>query len=258
MPNANPLLGKAPPPFNKDWACYHPITISSAMIDSKGQPASDFTLHIKSMGPGTWSQALVDKVAQMTKDGEAPSGLKVWLGGPNGKLAFNPRDCDKVVMCGGGIGVTPFLALAQELHTRALNGETVPEFELVWVERELSNFDAYDNELTYLTSKESPLTLRLYVTKQTGTQENGAKVHGVAVSAGRPEFVEILANAATFKGKGGADDLQGIQVVQGEKAVVVGVFSCGPPSMMKSVRTAVQGASNAKAKYYLHEETFEL
>ena len=39
---------------------------------------------------------------------------------------------------------------------------------------------------------------------------------------------------------------------------VVGVYSCGPPSMMSGVRAAVQAASNTACKFYLHEENFEL
>lgn len=94
MEGANPLKGKAPPPFNKDWACYHPITISSPPIEADGAPAKSFTMHIKSFGPGTWSHALLEKA----RKGESPDQWKVWVGGPNGKLSINPFDCDKVWM----------------------------------------------------------------------------------------------------------------------------------------------------------------
>jgi hypothetical protein len=266
MPNANPLKGKAPPPFSLDWACYHPMTISSPPIDTKGHAATDFTIHVKSMGPGTWSQALVDKVGQMARDGVKPEELKVWVGGPNGKLAISPYDCDKVVLIAGGIGVTPMIALAQELAIRQRVGPpgkdgkgggtyrvpTPPEVELAYIERHLSNFSAFDDALTYLTSTtegveplSSKTKLKLYCT-QPGTQGDSAmSVHGVSVTAGRPKFMELLAEAADVK-------------PSPEKKLVIGVYSCGPPKMMAAVRAAVQGASNSAAKFYLHEETFEL
>ena len=127
MPNANPLKGQAPPPFSLDWACYHPMTITTPPIDAEGKPSADFTIHVKSMGPGTWSQALVDKIGQVHRDGLAVDSLKVWIGGPNGKLTFSPLDCDRVVMCAGGIGVTPFIALAQ---VGLLSNRPRPGFQL--------------------------------------------------------------------------------------------------------------------------------
>ena len=123
--------------------------------------------------------------------------------------------------------------------------------ELAYIERHLSNFLAFDDALTYLTSTEGvePLSsktkLKLYCT-QPGTQGDSAmSVHGVSVTAGRPKFMELLAEAADVK-------------PAPEKKLVIGVYSCGPPKMMAAVRAAVQGASNSAAKFYLHEETFEL
>lgn len=259
MPNANPLKGKAPPPFNADWACYHPMTISSPPVDRDGKPASDFTVHVKSMGHGTWSQALVDKIGQMGRDNVAADVLKVWVGGPNGQLAISPMDCDRVVLIAGGIGVTPMIAIAQDLAIRGrLGGEHakgVPEVEFVYTERHLENFNAFEDELTFLTTKSSSadapsLTFKPYCT-QPGTkiEADGLAVVGTEVVSGRPKFAELLASAAQRKGS--------LKMSDGER-LVVGVFSCGPPKMMADVRVAVQGASTPSVKFYLHEETFEL
>lgn len=257
MPNANPLKGMAPPPLSKDWACYHPMTITSPPIVPGGNPAQDFTIHVKSMGPGTWSQALVDKLTEMAANGLPADDLKVWVGGPNGKLAFSPLDCDRIVMCAGGIGVTPFIALAQELAIRARMGQPVPEMELVWVERDLSNFSVFDEQLTVLTSMDPgtkavdirvPLTFKLYCTRPGTAGEGGTmSVHDKPVTTGRPKYVELLAAAAS--------PVNG--ATSGTKPLV-GVYSCGPPAMMAAVRAAVHGASSKSATFYLHEETFEL
>ena len=256
MPNANPLKGQAPAPFNKDWACYHPMTISSAPILADGSPAKDFTIHVKSMGPDTWSQALVDKIAQMQRDGVGTDTLKVWVGGPNGKLAFAPYDCDRVVLVAGGIGVTPMIALMQELKIRARLGQPVPEVDFVYTERSLENFSAFDDALTYLTSDSDrdstapPFSIKLYCTQPGTKGDSDMAVQGLKVVAGRPKFVDLLADASTAKGT-----MKGFDA---SKRLTVGVYTCGPPKMMADVRTAVQGASNSSARFYLHEETFEL
>jgi len=264
MPNANPLKGQAPPPFSADWACYHAMTISSPPIDAKGEPAQEFTIHVKSMGPGTWSQALVEKVEALTKEGVSPDQLMVWVGGPNGSLSISPYDCDRVVLVGGGIGVTPMMALAQELKIRGkLEGAEAPtpEVDFVYIERHLDNFSAFDAALGELTAAPGasapPFRTQLYCT-QPGTHGGDATdpfVHGLKVAAGRPKFAEILADAATLKAEQVQVDVTGSK---GSKKLVVGVFSCGPPKMMADVRAAVQGASSGAASYYLHEETFEL
>ena len=253
MENANPLKGKAPPPFSKDWACYHPITIASPPIDAAGNPAKDFTMHIKSFGPGTWSEALLKK-AQLN---EAPDAWKVWVGGPNGRLSINPMDCDKVVLCGGGVGCTPFLALATDLHYRAATGgkdtPAVPNVAYIHAERQLASFDVYQKELEAL-QKAGTVDVKLFCTGTApGELVEGAgglvASCGAKVSQGRPDFPKLLAAA------GNASDVK--VKVSGSKQVV-GVYACGPRPMMAAVREAVQAASGPEVTYYLHEETYEL
>jgi len=250
MEGANPLVGKAPPPFNKPWACYHPITISSPPVEPDGTPAKDFTMHIKSMGPGTWSEALLTKA----RKGESPDTWKVWVGGPNGKLSINPFDCDKVVLCGGGIGCTPMLALAQDLHYKSgvKGGKPPPMVEYVHTERELSSYSVYKTHLELFGSSDV-ITPRLYCTSKEKNEllEGGSmKASGVAVSAGRPNFATILKEAA-------APSAGGVSVLK-DGTRIIGVYACGPRGMMASVREAVQAASAPGVKFYLHEETYEL
>ena len=125
--------------------------------------------------------------------------------------------------------------------------------ELIWVERDASNFSVFDDELTRLTTSETalPIALKLYCTRP-GTSDGELKVHGTKVVEGRPKFVELLATSGSMSGEIGKVD------PTSNRQIVVGVYSCGPPQMMGAVRAAVQGASSPTAKFYLHEETFEL
>jgi NAD(P)H-flavin reductase len=224
-PGVNPLKGKVPPPFNQDWACYHPITIATPPIAPDGQPAKDFTLVIKSMGAGTWSEAVTKKA----QSGVPASDWKVWIGGPNGKLSFAPEHCDKVVLVAGGIGCTPMMAMALNAHRRKQN----PPVTFLWVIRSAELLDAFESTLAEL--KDSPVvTLSIYCTSAADVEKNGF----VGIK-GRPDFIKVLSESGAGM------------------AGVVGVYSCGPKSMMESVAATVASIVSP-SQYLLHEETFEL
>ena len=73
----------------------------------------------------------------MVENEKSPETMKAWLGGPLGRLSINPQHCDRIVLCAGGIGCTPMVALAMDQHFRSLNKATsvqVPRVELVWAE----------------------------------------------------------------------------------------------------------------------------
>jgi ferredoxin-NADP reductase len=227
-PGVNPLKGIAPPPFGSDWACYHPITIATPPVDHDGQPAKDFSLVIKSMGPGTWSEAVNKKAAS----GAAAAEWKVWVGGPNGKLSFKPEHCDKVVLCAGGIGCTPMMALALWAHRRSGS----PPVHFIWVVRDVELLDAFESTLAEIKGS-STVTLDVYATNGSDVEKNG-----FPVTKGRPKFIELLtADAASTTANS-----------------VVGVYTCGPKPMMEAVSAAVAHPFREKVKFLLHEETFEL
>ena len=243
-------------------------------------------MHIKSMGPGTWSEALLTKA----KMGESPDQWKVWVGGPNGKLSIDPYDCDKIVLCGGGIGCTPFLALATDLHYRnAVKGaKAPPPVVFIHVERELSTFEnSYAPQLE-LFKESRVVTPKLFCTslgKGELVEGGGATVCGLKVSGGRPDFAQLLEQSTSD---------EGTKVVREGQKQIIGVYgkwtllrlpqppscfalstycysdhrllaaahlhtsACGPRGMMHSVREAVQAASIPGFTFYLHEETYEL
>ena len=260
MPNANPLVGKVPTPFNKPWACYHPISISNSPIDETGAPSKSITLHIKSMGEGTWSQALLDYAMDMVENEKSPETMKAWLGGPLGRLSINPQHCDRIVLCAGGIGCTPMVALAMDQHFRSLNKATsvqVPRVELVWAERSMKSFSIWKPELEILATSKI-VTVKLFCTNSVKKNDSASvemqalpadsmTTHGnLVASGGRPNFPAILKSAR--------DSVMG---GSGQQRVV-GVYACGPGSLMQAVREAAQVASANGINFYLHTESYEL
>lgn len=232
-PGANPLKGKAPPPFGSDFACYHPITIATPPIGPDGQPAKDFELVIKSMGPGTWSEAVNKKATT----GAPASQWKVWVGGPNGKLSFAPEHCDKIVLFAGGIGVTPMMSLALWAHRRSREFKT-PLVHFIWVIRDHQVLDAFDSTLAELQGS-STVKLDVYTT----SNMNDLEKNGLTLTKGRPSFDGLLAStSASLK-----------------ENSVIGVYTCGPKPLMQAVAHAAAVANSAgMCKYFLHKETFEL
>ena len=228
-PGVNPLKGKAPPPFGADFACYHPITIATPPIGVDGQPAKDFSLVIKSMGAGTWSEAVNVKA----RSGAPASDWKVWVGGPNGQLSFSPDHCDKVVLFAGGIGCTPMMALALWAHRRTI---APPPVSFIWVIRSVDLLDAFESTLSELHGS-SRVKLEIYVTG------GGADVekNRFPLTKGRPAFDVVVKSQAAGLAPNS----------------VVGVYSCGPKPMMNAVAEADAGTSGT-IKMLLHEETFEL
>ena len=91
---------------------WHPFTCASYEArEGRGVAVFD----VKGMGRGTWSAALVAR-AEAARGGAAATAppLVAQLEGPYGGLAV-PRHARHVFAVAGGIGITPFLALARAL-----------------------------------------------------------------------------------------------------------------------------------------------
>eukprot|EP00455_Lapot_gusevi_P040909 TRINITY_DN4681_c0_g1_i1.p1 TRINITY_DN4681_c0_g1~~TRINITY_DN4681_c0_g1_i1.p1 ORF type:complete len:591 (+),score=160.58 TRINITY_DN4681_c0_g1_i1:377-2149(+) len=94
---------------------WHPFTISSP-------PSAPFrTLHIKDMGPGTFTHevALLAHQAQRQRQRleGGIEGVDVLLDGPYGRQ-YGVVDCERLVLVAGGIGVTPLISIFSDLHYR--------------------------------------------------------------------------------------------------------------------------------------------
>jgi NAD(P)H-flavin reductase len=61
-----------------------------------------------------WSGQII-KTVQAVKSGVLEqSDVRVYVGGPHGNLQVQPDDVDHVVLCAGGIGVTPMAAILED------------------------------------------------------------------------------------------------------------------------------------------------
>ena len=85
-----------------------PLALYDCVQDESGNPTAIDVVYLV-------SGKLTTRLARVSPGQE----LSVW--GPLGN-GFTPRKCDKLVMVAGGIGQTPFLALAKEVMVRQRYG----------------------------------------------------------------------------------------------------------------------------------------
>eukprot|EP01060_Flectonema_neradi_P039324 TRINITY_DN860_c0_g1_i1.p1 TRINITY_DN860_c0_g1~~TRINITY_DN860_c0_g1_i1.p1 ORF type:complete len:1306 (+),score=223.47 TRINITY_DN860_c0_g1_i1:58-3975(+) len=198
---------------------------------------------IKNMGTGTSTE----RIAQNTIEGD-----KVRLEGPFGVSTMLPYHFNRVLLCGGGVGVTPLLGIINlctmsrtfsEYEMQTAPGDpNSAKFHLHWSVRDLGlvelafpylkefGADSSVHVFLYYTGKDS-LTLQL--------------PRNVTVTRGRPNYTQIF-GAPTGS------------LLSGETQAVaenVGVVTCGPEPMEKSVLEAIKG-SPYKDNFIVHSETF--
>ena len=221
---------------------FHPYSISSAHAPGD----KTYTLHVKTMGHGTWSDAVVVAAAQGI---EAFKG-SCRVGGPAGKLSIDPTHFERIVLVAGGIGFTPLVSLLADIARDAADGgkegarryPALKHITVVWAVQTAPCLTWFATELDAARAATNvAVHLQLFVTRA-GKGECDAE-SCAAFTLGRPDVAASLADAAAQQGAG-----------------PVGVFSCGPAQMLEDTLDAV-AAANAVAtddsrRFLLHQETF--
>jgi len=218
---------------------FHPYSISSAHAPGD----KTYTLHIKNMGPGSWSEA-VEKAA--AGGAEAfKGGCRV--GGPSGRFSIEPSHFERIVLVAGGIGFTPLVSLLADIvRDAAGDGKegarhyaSVRHVTVLWAVQSGPCLTWFADQLDAARAASNvTVDLQLFVTRGAKDAEQPG-----AFKTGRPDVTATLAGAAAQKGAG-----------------AVGVYACGPAQMLEDTRDAV-AAANAKAddlssRFLLHTEVF--
>ena len=219
---------------------FHPYSISSAHAPGD----KTYTLHIKDMAPGSWSEAVVKAAAQGAE--AFKGGCRV--GGPSGRFSIEPTHFERIVLVAGGIGFTPLVSLLADIVRDASGGGKgaprryagVKHVTVLWAVQTAPCLTWFADELDAArAASDVAVDLQLFVTRAAKEDAEGQG----GFKAGRPDVAATLAGAAAQPGAG-----------------PVGVYACGPAQMLDDTREAVAAANAAAAdaskRFLLHTEVF--
>eukprot|EP00076_Gallus_gallus_P015519 XP_015134571.1 dual oxidase 2 [Gallus gallus] len=229
---------------------YHPFTLTSA-------PHEDtLSLHIRAVGPWTTRLRELYSPESLALIGKLP---KLYLDGPFGEGHQEWHKFEVSVLVGGGIGVTPFASILKDLVFKSsINSKLMcKKIYFIWVTRTQRQFEwladiireveeTDRNELvsvhiyiTQLAEKFDLRTTMLYICERHFQKVlNKSLFTGLRsiTHFGRPPFIPFF------------DSLQEVH----PEVHKIGVFSCGPPGMTKSVEKACQQLNKKDQAYFAH------
>ncbi|XP_055864170.1 dual oxidase 2-like [Biomphalaria glabrata] len=228
---------------------YHPFTLTSA-------PHEGFiSLHIRAVGPWTTNfHQLFDP--NVTTKSNIP---KIYLDGPFGESHQDWYRFPVSVLVGGGIGITPFASILKDIAHRSSEVSQIPcqKVYFIWVTRTQQSFEwmteiirqveAADTAgfvdvhicVTQMKEKFDLRTTMLYI-----CERHFQKIAGLSMFTGlrakthfgRPKFQDFF---------------EALKIVH-ENVSQIGVFSCGPPSMTRSVQQSCTEQNTFKGPSLIH------
>mmetsp|Transcript_5020 Transcript_5020/g.8338 ORF Transcript_5020/g.8338 Transcript_5020/m.8338 type:complete len:1579 (-) Transcript_5020:342-5078(-) len=238
---------------------YHPFTITSAPEDEY------LSLHIRTVG--YWTNAakkIYGSIAQGSQE-DRPEYPKLYVDGPFGTHMEDWTGNEVSIMCGGGIGVTPFASILKDLIYKIRSAKKkgrrfgVKRLYFFWVSDSQANFEWFGDLLAKVEEEDTDGILRVYpyitgrfnkndirLTMVRLSQAFFLRVNGkdlltgqkAKINFGRPEWFKLFSQIAEIH-KGKVPD--------------VSVYLCGPYSMSQSVGAAcskVTFATNLKFNFY--------
>ncbi|NXD28302.1 DUOX2 oxidase, partial [Spelaeornis formosus] len=229
---------------------YHPFTLTSAPHDDT------LSLHIRAVGPWTTRLRELYSPKNLALLGTLP---KLYLDGPFGEGHQEWNKFEVSVLVGGGIGVTPFASILKDLVFKSsINSKLLcKKIYFIWVTRTQRQFEwltdiireveeSDKNDLvsvhiyiTQLAEKFDLRTTMLYICERHFQKVlNKSLFTGLRsiTHFGRPPFIPFFSS---------------LQEVHPE-VQKIGVFSCGPPGMTKSVEQACRQMNKKDQTYFAH------
>jgi len=189
-------------------------------------------LHIKSMGPRTWSQRLLEAARDQGSD------IRVRLEGPYGHMSLKLSEFQHVLMIAGGIGITPMMPLlemALSPERRRAELPAMKSLSLIWIVQSSLQLLWFKELLEYafmqaqIPSTDFKLQIQLFVT------QSSQQCIKAPFTAGRPQIADLIRDAA--------------QESMGDKAALL----CGPSGLTREA-----SAHASENGFSVHVETFRL
>jgi ferredoxin-NADP reductase len=197
------------------------------------------TLYIKSFGEGTtqWSGQLLSAAKLVEAGTLSLEDIGFHIGGPNGGLMIKEplEGLDHVVMCSGGIGVTPMIAILTDLLAKKYTGKV----DFIWSTRSTSELDCF-RDLFAKCAVFPKMNVQVYFTGAKGDMEGClpslSPTEGFTLNTGRPALDKLIT----------VEDKQSC-----------GILCCGPEALMVNVEGIAVDLQRAGKSVLFHRETFE-
>ncbi|KAL4228920.1 NAD(P)H oxidase [Mactra antiquata] len=236
---------------------YHPFTLTSA-------PHEDtLSLHIRAVGP--WTHALRG-VFEPDEFKESPYP-KLFLDGPYGAGQQDWYTYDVSVLVGAGIGVTPYASILKDFaHMTSIKSTykiRCQKLYFIWITGSQRHYEWLLDILEEVESidQKGMVSIDIFITQFFQNFDLRTAMlyiceeHFQNFSGGRSVFTSLKAN--THFGRPHLQSMFKTVHRAHPMARKVGVFSCGPPGVTKSVeRACVESSRTTKALFEHHFENF--
>lgn len=238
---------------NQEW---HPFTISSA-------PEEDFvSVHIRIVGDWTgdlWALLNKDKKLGVVQENllTAPDASPILrIDGPFGAASEDVFKFKTVLLCAGGIGVTPFASILKSIRYKLQSGSgcVIEKAYFYWISRDKNAFEWFNDVLAALEYENvnNFLEIHTYLTGQLSVDE----IRNVMYQDSDTDQITGLQSPTHF----GRPDWDNIFAGLAQKHVgsSVGVFFCGPAILSKQLYKMCRKHTNIKTatKFVFHKENF--
>nr|BAM76968.1 dual oxidase [Penaeus japonicus] len=233
---------------------YHSFTLTSA-------PHENFlSCHIKAQGPWTWKLRKFFDPHNYVHDEENPP--KVRLDGPFGGGNQDWYKFEVAVMVGGGIGVTPYASILNDLvfgtSTNRYSGVSCMKVYFLWICPTHRQFEWFIDVLRDVERKDVTNVLEMHIFITQFFHKFDLRTTMLYICE---NHFQRLSKRSMFTGLkainhfGRPDMTSFLKFVQKTHNYVskIGVFSCGPNPLTKSVSTACENVNRGRRlPYFIH------
>jgi dual oxidase len=236
---------------------FHSFTLTSA-------PHEDFlSVHVKAHGPYTWK---LRNYFQQVKDGtieeDQDDPSKIRIEGPFGGGNQDWYKFEIAVMVGGGIGVTPYASILNDLvfgtSTNRYSGVACKKVYFLWICPSHRYFEWFIDVLREVEEKDKTNVLEMHIFITQFFHKFDLRTTMLYICE---NHFQRLANRSMFTGLkainhfGRPDMPSFLKFVQKKHSYVskVGVFSCGPGPLTNSISQACDAVNRQRRlPYFIH------
>jgi len=231
---------------------WHPFTLSSG-------PNQDYLeVHVKALG---------DFTTQVLAAGQSMSSMKqlpkIRVDGPYGRIAFNYKRYESIVLVGGGVGVTPMMSVLKDLFQIDVSEDNrrrypispyVKNVYFLWVVPSVAPWAWFFDTLKVAMATSATgsalgypkLRVKGFCTKPdpklAKLQRVISPIKDYHITEGRPNMPQLI---------------EGIESSIGEGRKRVAVLACGPSKLVSSTWDTCLKRSRPGIQFDCHREEFE-